>query len=173
MSHQGCSSTQRTHTQRTIGQIQGQKLHVRLQKHETQLWAREWLPGSRKGTASPRTVGQQHRAGRGQRSPWSPFGSSTRRGPLAPLSPRPPVHTPSRWQRHGWGCHTIPAAPRPRAAKPTFPPTFSMLSHCIGMVFIEVSAKAIQTLPKSWLGKNTAAWPKLYIFPALSEGLKS
>lgn len=92
--------------------------------------------------------------------PLQPLWTSTRRA----LAPSPAC------TRRGWGCHTVPAA---QGAKPTFPLTFSMLAHCIARVFIEVSAKAIQTLTKSRLGKNTAAWPKLNIFPALSEGLKS
>lgn len=162
MSHQGCGGAQRTHTQRTLGQIQGQKLHARLQKHKMQLWAREWLPGSRKGTAQP-----MHSRAAAQRSPGAPLAAAQGGAPC--LCP----HVPSLQQCHGWGSHTVPMGARPRAAKPTFPLTFSMLAHCIRMVFIEVSAKAIQTLPKSRLGKNTAAWPKLYIFPALSEGLKS
>lgn len=46
---------------------------------------------------------------------------------------------------------------------------FSMLALRIRLVFLEVSAKAIQTFPKTRLGKNKAALPKLYIFPAFRE----
>lgn len=47
-----------------------------------------------------------------------------------------------------------------------------MLALCIRLVFLEVSAKAIQTFPKMRLGKNKVALPKLYIFPALTELLE-
>lgn len=44
-----------------------------------------------------------------------------------------------------------------------------MLALCIRLVFLEVSAKAIQTFPKIRLGKNKVALPKSYIFPAFTE----
>lgn len=47
-----------------------------------------------------------------------------------------------------------------------------MLALCIRLVFLEVSAKAIQTFPKMRLGKNKVALPKLYIFPALTKLLE-
>lgn len=49
---------------------------------------------------------------------------------------------------------------------------FSMLALRIRLVFLEVSAKAIQTFPKTRLGKNKAALPKLYIFPAFRESFE-
>lgn len=145
MSDQGCGGARRTRTQRTISQIQGQKLHTRLQKHETAL-------GSGMASWEQERHSPAH-AEQGAEEPLEPLWQSTRRGPVPPC---PRVHTPSRRQRRAWGCHTVPTAESPtRPAKPTFPLTFSMLAHCIGMVFIEVSAKAIQTLPKSGLGEKT------------------
>lgn len=44
-----------------------------------------------------------------------------------------------------------------------------MLPLRITLVFLEVSAKAIQTFAKMRLGKNQAALPKLNIFPASIE----
>lgn len=168
MSHKGCGGAQALRGQSAKSKDKSSTRGYRNTRHNFGL-GNGFLEAA-KAQLSPCRAGQQQRLSRGTGAPGAPLAAAQGGGPLPP-SPRAPVCT--RWQCHGWGCHTVPAAASPRAAKPTFPLTFSMLARCIGMVFIEVSAKAIQTLPKSRLGKNTASWPKLYIFPALSERLKS
>lgn len=72
-----------------------------------------------------------------------------------------------------WGCGTVIAASHHRGPQ-TSPNSlsklsFSTLALCTRLVFLEVSAKAVQTFPKMRLGKNQVALPKLYIFPSFTQ----
>lgn len=71
-----------------------------------------------------------------------------------------------------WGCRAVIAATH-HQGPPTSPNSlsklsFSTLALCTRLVFLEVSAKAVQTFPKMRLGKNQVALPKLYIFPSFT-----
>lgn len=124
--------------------------------------ARAVHEGACPGRCPPRprawTEGSQ---GHGLRSPASPCGEGTRGRPDCPL----PCGQ-SSWQCRAWGPGTRGLRTSPNSL---FQLKFSGRALRVRRVFLDISAKAIQTLPKMRLGKKKAALPKLSVFPALPE----